>query len=556
MKKNLFKLLSMALVACLVLSLGVSAFADEDPNEAYANDEDVSKTVEGPVDYAGANAWNGNSADMTVNGNVEASGTDGDDYVTSVYAYAYGEGSAASATVNGNVSASSVGGEQPEWWDPEWNGEYVSYAYATGVYTEGEFGGSGVSTVNGDVTASADAERAFAYGVYASSDGNNETENYVAGKADVKVTGSVDVKASGEEYAYSYGVEAYSNGGEITVQVDKDVTVAANGADPQAVGIYAYSDSEQGATVNVKIGGNLTVTSENKELYYSAAAIVAGAYGKNAETTVEVGGDVTSSDAGIYVYQGEDGKVNVVVGGTVTGENAGILYEGEEFDAENISITVWEIKTGEDGKLVAAGTEDYDEEAGEPTFVENEELTAAIEKAINYIIKTDFADVDASLSGVTEIAGYQTAHEGDKVSVKIESAEGYSVTVSNNGTALLQDADGSFYLLVPKGGGVYLVVNMVRNNPALLFTSQAFEGPNGEVVYFRVFEGGYFVLGVDGEGVLCGYVLNTENGLVFRTTAGVENTLENGVLTLTVGETDYALAFSEEELAAIEALAV
>ncbi len=173
---------------------------------------------------------------------------------------------------------------------------------------------------------------------------------------------------------------------------------------------------------------------------------------------------------------------------------------------------------------------------------------------------------------MTEVAGYKTAKAGETVTVSVKEQDGYSISVSNNGTALVKDASGNFTLVVPQGGGVFLTLDLtaiVAENPeasveelvaeavesfTVLFTSEPVEGANGEEVVLRIFDGGYFVLSVDGEGVLCGYVTEGEDGLVFTTLDGAESTIENEKLPLTVGENTYELTLTEEDVNEIIAI--
>ena len=86
------------------------------------------------------------------------------------------------------------------------------------------------------------------------------------------------------------------------------------------------------------------------------------------------------------------------------------------------------------------------------------------EKKINYIIKTEkpaggnIKAMYANSKALSKSHGYDVAHEGEKVILKADA--GYQITAAYNGkdkkTALSKDANGDYYLVVPKGGGVYL----------------------------------------------------------------------------------------------------
>ena len=94
------------------------------------------------------------------------------------------------------------------------------------------------------------------------------------------------------------------------------------------------------------------------------------------------------------------------------------------------------------------------------------------EKAIMYIIRLEQPKKGGTLStvGTTQSNGYDTAHEGDTVTLKVNVKKGYKVVAAYNGTdqkvQLVQDAKGDYYIVVPKGGGVTLSValKLVRQN--------------------------------------------------------------------------------------------
>ncbi|OON84645.1 hypothetical protein BXO88_16200, partial [Oribacterium sp. C9] len=77
---------------------------------------------------------------------------------------------------------------------------------------------------------------------------------------------------------------------------------------------------------------------------------------------------------------------------------------------------------------------------------------------VNYIIK-----VEGNLTPES-----RTAHENERVTLRVDVPAGYSVDsfyTVNGGTnvEVLQDASGQYYLVVPRGGGVYVGVNLRSN---------------------------------------------------------------------------------------------
>ncbi len=108
---------------------------------------------------------------------------------------------------------------------------------------------------------------------------------------------------------------------------------------------------------------------------------------------------------------------------------------------------------------------DYDTLFGthEVEYTYSEEL----EKSINYIMffrmkaGQYFTPVDKNGDPLELINDrYYVAHEGDYVSLKPQTEGGVITAAYNNGELLDKDENGQFYLLVPKGGGVYFTAGI------------------------------------------------------------------------------------------------
>lgn len=93
------------------------------------------------------------------------------------------------------------------------------------------------------------------------------------------------------------------------------------------------------------------------------------------------------------------------------------------------------------------------------------------EKKIMYIIKVDQPSEGGKIKAVDENGndlkksfGFDVAHEGEKVLLKANLKEGYKITKAYNGlgekTPILKDKNENYYIIVPKGGGVYLTVEL------------------------------------------------------------------------------------------------
>ena len=147
--------------------------------------------------------------------------------------------------------------------------------------------------------------------------------------------------------------------------------------------------------------------------------------------------------------------------GTLSGKTQSVLVS-EETVSDDLTLTVWEIKANEDGNLVERITE-FDED-GEVAATEADKT---IEKKIQYIIRIEPTQTGIiTTKGTTQYEGYNVAHEGDTVTLKVNVPEGYSLKNAFNGTdtkvQLLQDENGEYYLVVPRGGAVMLSVELEK----------------------------------------------------------------------------------------------
>ncbi len=103
-----------------------------------------------------------------------------------------------------------------------------------------------------------------------------------------------------------------------------------------------------------------------------------------------------------------------------------------------------------------------------PAYVEGGD-SDKVEKAIQYIIKVEPSQGDMiQLNGVTESHGYEVAKENDKVTMKISVPDGYTLTGAFNGlgdkVALDKDENDDYYVEVPRGGGVYLSIELDKDD--------------------------------------------------------------------------------------------
>lgn len=221
-------------------------------------------------------------------------------------------------------------------------------------------------------------------------------------------------------------------------------------------------------TTNVSVDGD--VCADANEV---ADGIVLSAEDEKSKVNIIVNGDVKGSTSGIS-FDGFDGTANVIVNGTVSGGKSAVIINKitdiytDENDEDrvviekrgyngNSNITVWKMTSDQDdlAKVVEETSSDI---TGEETSKQDAEATNNVLKNINYIIRTDkVSNGTIHLSNTRLISGFDTARETEDITIKVEASDGYKVDSVKNGDAVLKkNADGTYTLIVPRGGGVQL----------------------------------------------------------------------------------------------------
>ena len=514
MKKTMIRrVLALIMVLSLIPCWGVSAWADEvgldaDGETKAADSVEVSTTANDTI-VKGVTAENGGTA--TIAGDVSASNAASDPSNGSV---AVGvdvmetSGSTSTVTVGGDVSASTNSTRG----DP--------YDYANGVEAgSDDIGSSAVLDVTGNVSATTTGT-GEATGIYADSSTFSSTEVSTGNvEAEAKGTGTatgIDVQAGAESTitvtAGDVEVEAEQSNlpdinpdatGILAIVNDATADITVDKLDVEAeVGTAQGIDVEApgGGNVTITVDGPMTVTgveyAQGVSMDVGTGSTVAltvnddvtveaedGAFGpgngmyikmNGGEATIVVNGDVASSGSGIQVA-GDTGLVDVTIDGDLDAATTGLSIEdnadvsflitesikageigieiGNTVTTDNLEVTVWQIDTnkvnGEDHVAVEGGDKKVTE------------TSKKLEENINYIIKINPSQQSIiSLTGTTNKDGFDTAHMGDKVAMKVNVPSGYQVTgaYGDKGETLplKKDAGGNYYVIVPMGGGVYL----------------------------------------------------------------------------------------------------
>ena len=352
-------------------------------------------------------------------------------------------------------------------------------AYATAVDVVAHSDSQGSVKVDGDIDLDASGKNAESEEKSIDSTGS-AVEVYTDASASVDVSGDVNVSVSGTNaVANGVGGMTWGSNSDITITVDGDVIVTSEdsrargvnisvddsdstglleiGGDVVAEGknwvIGVQMDALNGGEATAKIGGDIKATSSAEEGIGISTAVSDGS------NIIQVGGDVYGSTNGLEVGSYSEGTIDVVIEGTLSGDFYPVHVSGMGVNGD-VTLTVWKIVPNKDQQYVGYNAVEEYMTAEQIEKAKND--AAELEKNILYIIKLTQPNAGGSVSlgGVSDSHGFDTAKEGDTVTLKASLQNGYKVAAAyNNGTALtLKDADGNYYIVVPKGGGVSLSV--------------------------------------------------------------------------------------------------
>ncbi|MBQ1508857.1 MAG: cell wall-binding repeat-containing protein, partial [Erysipelotrichaceae bacterium] len=246
-----------------------------------------------------------------------------------------------------------------------------------------------------------------------------------------------------------------------------------------------------GSTISAEIAGNIETTGENSlgmDLYSKGGSSITVSQNSNISSAcdglvvdadpkssvqVTVIGDIEGGREGLRVgiSEGETTysglNADVIVLGTVSGGTIGISKDTSFGTGGTYRIAVWKVIPNAEGHVAMEG--DYDTLFGtnETDYSYSEEFEKSINYIIAYTMKAGqrFTPVDKNGNPLELINdNYYVAHEGDYVSLKPQT-EGGVITAAyqytDNGKELLdKDAEGNFYVIVPRGGGIKLTADI------------------------------------------------------------------------------------------------
>lgn len=478
-KHYLAWMLTAALTAASVMPMTVYAQpASAGCGKVKVVEGDVSGEMQGGVMSPGAVAVEG--ADLTVNGNV-SDGLVSDGATLTVNGNVTGNGintvvaKKGTVTVNGTVTATDLNrqtgvlasnGSKLTVGDTEVGGkestgviaESGSKATAGNVKVSGEYmtGASacGDSTVHvkGDVTATGENSVGI--------DGETGTIKVggdVSGIEAVVARGEADVTVGGSVSGTLSGIVAVGNA-SVSVKGDAETKVGP--------GVFAQENATVTVDGNVT-GGTFYEAPEGYEYVYPA--IIAGA-----GTTVIVKGTVSTAErnffaVGINCWDAGSQKGTLILEKAKAGGEANAIYVNAAPGAsqEDILNSLPDIVVGE----LVAKNEDFIWNSYDNGLYGNDpedetigELNEKIYATIRYMIRWNNSEGGSfSVNGTSKYGEYDVAQENQELGITIQIAEGYELESISGGKAqVLQRPDGTWSVIVPRGGGVNLSAVLKR----------------------------------------------------------------------------------------------
>jgi len=380
----------------------------------------------------------------------------------------------------------------------------------------------GVVDVGGNVTAKAEENGGRACGIYSNSDesikagGNINVEGLSANgvyanteeETTLDITGSVSATGkaayglslqTAECYDQQMGAPATNpdgsiKSGKLSVTVGNGITAVSTGTNPDThPSSQGIKFGNFGETLSVDVTGDITVESPIGRAVgittlreeYADEVFLPFVPGKS---EILVHGNVFSDGIGIGLDTlGEDTDINILVENEIQAKSAGVLIRKSRYAKENITtmpkLTVWKIQVNDKGNVVEAQatTRDLPDVGGAPEA--DNTLASDFEKQIMYIVTVEqpgengtIKAVDKDGNALSQSYGFDVAHEGDKIILAADLDEGYEIAAAYNGVdekeELSKDEDGNYYIIVPKGGGVYLSVELGKIEYTVKFTDE------------------------------------------------------------------------------------
>lgn len=401
--------------------------------------KNASITVIGNVSAEGENCKGVVAADKsttTVTGNVTAEGTG------SFGVWANGSGGAGSGTKGSTVNTGSV---------------TANGSNSTGVYADNY----AKVTVENDVKASE--------GTTSIPDKSGYVHPVIgvsaSGNANVTVKGNVEVNGTGAEGITVSTTGEITVGGDIIASGDKYVW-ESKGEEREVAGIIA----EGGV---IKVTGDVTSTGtgiiirRTSDMINSDVAVTGDVKGSsgivmNDNSRVTVGGAVTATDGtGLTILLADEESNGNATLGTLNVEKdgeTGILLDVNRMkNLQTIDdiikampeINIFEINVKDNASYLWIDDRTENDTVLETDISKAEAMNTILQQKVNYLLRTE------NTSNATISLDQDKALENTTITFHVKAADGYQVKgVSAGKAAVIDNGDGSYSVIVPRGGGV------------------------------------------------------------------------------------------------------
>ena len=488
--------LVMAAIMAAYSAMPAMAEVWVDGNEVASGSTVGTVTTENEDSYAGVEVDDGSS--VTINGDVNAKEYAGDGVSVS------GEGS--SASVSGNVSSVEGSGVYAEGGSSVTVGGNVSSAENNGITVSdgGLVSVGGNVSANSNVSTGIDAEDSTVTvkgdviskgdGIYAGA--GTYDEDY---KTTVDVKGNVTAEGNGimasGNTTVTVGGDVTSKDGEYGIEGDNgaDIVVSGNitASGDDSTGIELDSGSSATVAGNVKGDNGAFVIDSKLHIkgdVISKSGVTVGVYGTD-KTTCIIEGDVNSDDNIIFDVSlgnsdGENNKDNeLAIAGTVkNGEKTATIYvdvdpSNKDKVKNSAEIVIGEIEDINKIDVVDYGTDEKLSDAAKKEFIDN----------IKYIVSTNTDSLNGNGTiTVTKVGGgsldkdksglYEVGKATETITIHVATKDGYEVSEVKAGKAtasLVKNADGTYSVTIPAGGGVNIEALIKAIETKAVYTSSS-----------------------------------------------------------------------------------
>lgn len=479
----------------------VHVTAQSENVEEGAEDKSASVTVNGDVSLANSATSSAicieggeNKASANVSGNVSAKSE----------AYATGIELSSNAN-NGDVTASVTVGGDVSAESPEYatgiNSVYGDIDVTGNITAKGGhcgglmfYSNKNTATVGGNITSESDSDST---GAQIINDGTTKVD--IKGGVFSKGESANGIVILDGMLGFTHSTPSAENTFSLTVGNGITATsTKPSEYDLRTSGLAIYDNGLEKLTADIT--GDVVAKSPDNNAVGIQALMTRGIGYNSASdeqpSDILVHGNVISDGVGIEVTTfGSNAKINTLVEGTVNAKDVGVLLQGEaDFptystgyyennpvattgSTPNLNLTVWKIVPNENGNVVERQFipwrqgYGYDHYGATDSEQPVREAATDFEKKIMYIIKIEqpgeggtLSVVDANGKALSKSFDFDVAKEGDKILLKANLKEGYKLVAAYNGEGekqpLLKDNNGNYYIVVPKGGGVYLTVEL------------------------------------------------------------------------------------------------